>query len=147
MGSSRIEQKEIDMNPGTLWRILIAVVIVAGAVVLGTAAYQAGIAQGLAQNGTAVAPGAVGYYGWHPFGFGFGLFGFLGTLLFFFLIFALIRALLFRGGPRGSGWYGPGGGWRGGHWESRGRETFDDWHRQAHEHGDDRPGTSPPTSA
>jgi hypothetical protein len=82
------------------------------------------------------------YYGWHPFGFGlgFGFFGFLGTLLFFLLIFALIRAIVFGGRRRwgGPGWGGPGWGghdyrgWRGSAWESRARETFEDWHREAH---------------
>jgi hypothetical protein len=134
------------MNPGSAWRIVIGLLLVAAAVALGVGAYQAGLAQGLAQTGTAVAPGVVPYYGWHPFGFGFGFFGFLGTLLFILLIFALIRALVFRGGPRG-GWYGPGGGWRGGHWESRGQEMFDEWHRRSHERGPDHPeGTPPPGS-
>src|SRR5207244_13535285 len=91
MASSAIQRKEIEMDGRTAWRVLIAVVLVAGAATLGVTAYQAGLAQGIAQTGTAVAPGAVAYYGWHPFGFGFGFFGFLGTLLFFVLIFALIR--------------------------------------------------------
>ena len=75
------------------------------------------------------------YYGWHPFGFGFGFFGFFGTLLFFFLIFVLIRAVLFGG--RGRRWGGPGNGgsrgWHGAPWEYRARETFEDWHREAHQ--------------
>ena len=146
------------MDGRTAWRVLFAVVLVAGAAILGVTAYQAGLAQGIAQTGTAVAPGAVAYYGCHPFGFGFGFFGFLGTLLFIFLIFALIRALVFRGGPRG-GWYGHGGGWRGGPWESRGQDMFDEWHRRSHDRtggasegtpapgGTPPPGSTPPPSA
>ena len=135
------------MNPRSAWRVLIGVLLVAVAIFLGVGAYEAGLAQGLAQSGTTAAPAVVPYYGWHPFfGFGFGFFGFLGTLLFFFLIFALIRALVFRGGgyrsggPGRGGW---GGGWHGGAWESRGREAFDEWHRRAHEEGVEHPGSNP----
>ena len=135
------------MNPRSAWSVLIGVLLVAVAIFLGVGAYQAGLAQGLAQGGTTAAPAVVPYYGWHPFfGFGFGFFGFLGTLLFFFLIFALIRALVFRGGgyrsggPGRGGW---GGGWHGGAWESRGREAFDEWHRRAHEEGVEHPGSNP----
>jgi hypothetical protein len=63
-------------------------------------------------------------------------------LLFLFLVFALIRAIFFRGGP-GRGW---GGGWGPGwgpgdrdarhrYWESRFGEGFDEWHRRSHERG------------
>ena len=147
------------MNPRSAWSVLIGVLLVAVAIFLGVGAYQAGLAQGLAQSGTTAAPAVVPYYGWHPFfGFGFGFFGFLGTLLFIFLIFALIRALVFRGGPRG-GWYGHGGGWRGGPWESRGQDMFDEWHRRSHDRtggasegtpapgGTPPPGSTPPPSA
>ena len=131
--------------------LLIAVLAIGGGLIA-TTAYQAGLSQAVttATDGTTVVAPVAGYgygwggygYGWHPFGFGFGFFGFLGTLLFLFLIFALIRAIFFRGGS-GRGW-GPG--W-GGHWgpgdpdarrkfwDSRFGEGFDEWHRRSHEAG------------
>ena len=102
-------------------------------------------------GGTVVAPVVVPAYGygWHPFGFGFGIFGFFATLFFVFVVFALIRAIVWRGGPGrrggwgGHGYYGygypgPGDGTnadRGGRspWESRAHDTFETWHRQAHD--------------
>ena len=142
------------MNGRTIARILLAVVVIVGAISLGVGAYNAGVTAGLAQtggvvvtNGGYVAPGAayVGY-GW---GHGFGFFGFLGGLLFLFLLIGLIRAAF--GGPR-RGW-GPGyghrggwgpGGWRdaeGRTWEDRARATHDAWHRDHPESpaGPDRP--------
>jgi hypothetical protein len=132
------------------YRLLLALLIVVGVVVLGAGAYQAGLTQGAAQVGTAAgsAPVVYPYYG-HPFGFGFGFFGLLGTLLFIFLIFAAVRAFAFGGG-RGRGWGGPGRwgggwsggpggpggmgpeGWRGSPWETRAHAVFDEWHREAH---------------
>lgn len=127
-------------------RLFIALLIVAAIAVGGgfiaNTAYQAGLAANIAtvQAGTdgAVVVPAYGYgwggYGWGPgLGSGFGIFGFLGTLLVLFLLFGLIRAFAFRGrggwgGPRG--WGGPGGTHP---WESRARERFDEWHRTAHD--------------
>jgi hypothetical protein len=129
------------MNGRTFARILLAIVLVAAAIGIGVTSYNAGVTAGLVQSGHAVvvadgyavAPGAayVGYgWGW---GHGFGFFGFLGGLLFLFLIIGLLRAAF--GGPR-HGW-GPGyrRGWGGdGHrdaWEERVRETHDALHREA----------------
>ena len=131
------------------FRLLLVLLIVLGAAAVGIGAYQAGLAAGVTQ---VVAPGSapavMPYYG-HPFGFGFGVFGFLGTLLFIFLIFAAIRAFAFAGG-RGRGWGGPGrwgggwsggpggpggtgpDGWRGSPWEARAHQVFEEWHREAH---------------
>ena len=112
---------------------------------------------------TPVVPGGYGYeygygYGYGPgWGHGFSIFGFLGTLLFIFLIFGLLRAIFFRGGPGRRGGWGPGwgggpGGWNTGNhdhdrtrnfWESRFGESFDEWHRKAHETGSS---TEPPAS-
>jgi hypothetical protein len=129
--------------------ILIALVLVAGAVTVGVYAYQFGVTQGIAQSDKiqVVAPeagtGIMPYYpyGWggrffHPFGF-FGCFGFLLPLLFFFLLFGLVRRMLW------GGW-----GWRGGHhgWGHRGWQgegvppPFEEWHKRAH-------GQSPPTES
>jgi hypothetical protein len=125
-----------NMNGRTFARILLAIVIVGGAIAIGVTSYNAGVTAGLVQSGQAVvvpggypvAPGAayVGY-GW-GFGHGFGFFGFLGGLLFLFLLIGLIRAAV--GGPR-RGWGGPGGprGWGGDGrrdaWAERVRETHD----------------------
>ncbi len=128
------------MNRRSIASILLVLVVVAGAIGLGVSAYNAGVTAGLAQTGSVVVRPevAVGpYLGWgYGFGHGFGFFGFLGGLLFLFLLFALIRAAV--GGPR-RGWGGPGGGWSGGPrhdhrnaWEDRARDIHDQWHR---EHG------------
>jgi hypothetical protein len=138
----------------TIAAILLVAVLAIGGGLIAVTAYQAGVGTAVT---TAVAEGgnvvttvpAWGYgfgYGWHPGGFGFGIFGFLGTLLFLFLIVGLLRAVFFRGGP-GRGWgpgggpgaWGPGRGW----WETRAHEGFDEWHRRAHEGGSS---TEPPAS-
>jgi hypothetical protein len=135
------------MQGRTLARILLAVVLVAVAIGIGVTAYDAGLANGLAQSGHVVVTPAgqpvapyVGYgwgYGW-GFGHGFGIFGFLGTLLFIFLILGLLRAAF--GGRRGWGPGGPGGpgraDWRGSGWETRAREIHDEWHRGKTDGGD-----------
>ena len=108
--------------------IVLVIVIVAGAIGLGTYAYNAGVAQGLAQSGKIVAPdgAAVPYYPpvyYHPFGFGFG--GFLFSCFFIFLIFGLIRAIFWR----------PHWGWRSrrGPWNSDFPPMAAEWHRKMHE--------------
>jgi hypothetical protein len=123
--------------------LILAVVLIGGGIVA-SVAYQAGVSTAVttvaasAPDGavvTPVAPYPYPYgYGW---GWGHGGFPFLGILaglFFLFLLFALIRAAT---------WRGPG--WRGGGWgdhdhRSRFHDTFDEWHRKAHEGG------SPPTS-
>jgi hypothetical protein len=147
------------MNGRMFARILLAIVIIGGAIGMGVSSYNAGVTAGLVQSGQAVvvpggypiAPGGayVGYgYGW-GFGHGFGFFGFLGGLLFLFLLIGLIRAA-FGGGHR-RGWGGPGGpggsrGWGGGDWrrdawEQRVKETHDALHREATD-GPDKPSGS-----
>jgi hypothetical protein len=132
------------MNGRTIARVLLVLVLVGGAVALGVGAYNAGVTQGLIESGQ-VAPGyAVGPYiggwgyGWGH-GIGFGFFGFLGTLLFIFLLIGLLRAAFGGGhgwGPRGRrGWYGPDGPGRDA-WDERVRRFHDELHR-----GD--PGTTP----
>ena len=132
--------------PRILAAILLVAVLAIGGGLIATTAYQAGLSTAVAtaSGGTAVTPVVVpayGYgYGWHP-GFGFGFFGFLATLFFLFIVFALLRAIFWRGGPgRRGGWgggygYGYGKGPNGhghGPWESRTNEAFDEWHRRAH---------------
>jgi hypothetical protein len=149
--------------------LLIVAAIVVGGGFIAQAAYQAGLATAIttaaanAPDGavvTPVAPGAYPYgygygYGHGPgWGYGFSILGFLGTLLFIFLIIGLLRAVFWRGpGWGGRRWGGPGGPGGPGNWgdhrdhRSRYQETFDDWHRQAHEGsgasgGSGEPGTS-----
>jgi hypothetical protein len=140
--------------PRILAAILLVAVLAIGGVIIATTAYQAGLSTAVttaSASGAVVAPVVVpaygyGYgFGWHP---GFGLFGFLGALFFLFIVFALVRAIFWRGGPgRRGGWggYGPGGwGYGGGdgpgkgpngqdhgRWDSR-AQAFDEWHRRAH---------------
>ena len=136
------------MNRRIVFGILLTIVLVLGGGLIAASAYQAGLASGLSQGASTVAVPVVAYgYGWQPFGF--GLFGFLGVLFFLFIVFGLIRAVVGWGGPGRGGWggrgghgHGPGssggpgsdgpGGWRSGPWEQHAHETFDDWHRRAH---------------
>jgi hypothetical protein len=110
--------------------MVLVLVIIAGAIGLGTYAYNAGIAQGLAQSGRIVAPdggaAVVPYYApyYHqPFGFGLG--GFLFSCLFLFLIVGLIRAIFFR---RHWGWHGHRGAWNGDF-----PPMAAEWHRKMHD--------------
>jgi len=125
------------MNGRTIAQILLVIVLAVGAVGLGVTAYNAGVTQGLAQSGAvavAPVPYVAPYVGWGwGWGHGFGFFGFLGGLLFLFLLIGLIRAAF---GPR-RGW---GGGYPGG-WEDRAREGHDEWHR-AHPDAPGGPSTS-----
>jgi len=103
---------------------LLAVVLAAG---VGIAAYNLGVAQGLA----AVPPsGVTAPYGWHPYGW-YHPFGFLFPLFFLFAFFFFARVLLW--GPRRGGWHH---GWYGGV-----PPAFDEWHRRAHEASPDGPKT------
>jgi hypothetical protein len=108
----------------TIAAVLLIALLAIGGGFIAVTAYQAGlgtaVTTAIADGGATVvapmAPFGYGYgYGWH--GGGFGFFGFLGTLFFLFLVFALIRAIVFRGGPGRGGW-------------GRG---FDEWHRRAHD--------------
>ena len=142
------------MNRRVVLGVLVVLVLIVGAVAVGGYAYQIGVAQGLANSGKLVAPQGDGvgvtpfYYGapyfYHPFGFGFGFLGCLFPLLAFFLIFALIRGLLWRGGWRGRrGWGGhgwgrgygsggPGGGPDSGPGGQEVPPMFAEWHKRAH---------------
>jgi len=127
------------MSGRTFARVLLVAFLVLGAIGLGVTAYNAGVAAGIAHEGTAVVvqPNAypvAPYAGWGwGLGWGFPFGWFFGGLFFLFLLFGLVR--LAFGGPRrgygsGRGWYG--GGWRderGGTWEDRAREAHDEWHR------------------
>ena len=134
----RIERRSSIVNGSNTVRVIAGIVLALIVAGIGIGAYQLGIQAGQVQEAGATVASAVvpyAYYGWHPFGFGFGFFGFFGTLLFFLLIFVLIRAIVFGGRRRRWGGPGNGGprGWHGGPWENRARETFEDWHRAAHD--------------
>lgn len=130
------------MNRKIVLGVLLALVLIAGAVSIGVYSYNAGVAQGLVESGklTDLPAGAEGrvypFYG-GPFffhrPFGFGFLGCLGPLLFFFLIFALFRGLMW-GGP-----WGRGHGWRHGPWQKGVPPMFDEWHRQAHQTAEQTP--------
>ena len=137
-----------------LFGILVALVLVGLVAGVGVFTYNAGVAQGLVTSGKLVPPSSDGtippvpYYA--PLGlyrpwFGFGLFGCLGPILFFFFILFLLRLLFW--GPR----------WRRG-WGGRPWRTGDFWdpaqgnipqgvrelHRKLHEQ---EAGTQPPPTA
>jgi hypothetical protein len=122
------------MNGRFVLGILLAIVLIVGAVGIGVYAYNVGIAQGMADTGKLTAP-ATGvapypYYApffFRPFGWGFGFLGCLFPLLFFFLIFGLIRAMI----------WGPRWGWRHHrHWDGDERgipPMVEEWHHKMHE--------------
>lgn len=143
------------MNWRIAFRILLAVAVIAGVAGVSALSYRAGVMQGLAQSGKIefVAPPPVeggaprggapwGYYGgpgfyrhwgFGPFGGpGFGFLGCLFPLLILFLIFGLFRWLFWRPMFWGGGHHGPWGKGLPPMWRERGREAFDEWHRQAH---------------
>jgi hypothetical protein len=113
-------------NRSRLQALAIAALVVTGAAAIGIGAYNAGVAQGIAESGRAIAapPAGTPYvYVW-PRPWGFGFFPFFPIFPIFFLVFffVVVRGLL---------WRGP---WRGG-W-GRGYDgvppAFEEWHRRAH---------------
>jgi hypothetical protein len=135
----------------TFIAILLIAAFVVGGGIIASVAYQIGVSTAVStavtESGvTVVAPvvpawGAPGYgYGWGWGGPGFGIFGFLAFLFFIFIVIALLRAAFFRGhrhGPWGAygGYGGPGGARGGSPWERHAHDTFEAWHREAHEPG------------
>jgi hypothetical protein len=122
-------------------------VAILAAGLVGLLAYNAGVAHGVAMSAVAGAAGAAveeggrtaaayhhpyGYYGWHPWGFGFG-FPLFPLFALFFFVFAC--RVLFWGGPGRRHW----------HHHRDGCDLpprFDDWHRRAHERMKDEPPAS-----
>jgi hypothetical protein len=126
------------------FRVLAALLLVALAIGIGAAVYNAGVTAGFAEAAQQAAasgdpvpvnPYAYGYgpYAHGPFGWGFGFFGFLFVLFMIFVIVGLVRAV-FGGGRNHRG--GPGG------WGDR-RDRVEEWHRELHRRdsseGDQRP--------
>ena len=137
------------------WRILAGLVFVAlllGAVgIIGWTAYNAGLAQGAAQTGAQLSPGAVAPaqgpayvlpYAFTPFRYGFGFLGCFAPLLLFFAVFALFRLIFWGGmwGHRGWGWgpHGPGRfrGFAPEEVPERWRQKAEEWHRKMHDQAD-----------
>ena len=107
------------MNRRITMTVALVVVAVALAGVIGTTAYRAGLARGLADAGTNV-PTPWLYHGpfWYP-----GPFAFLFPLLGLFVILAVVRGLFRRG------WCADGRG----SWKGAVPPMFDEWHRRAHQ--------------
>ncbi len=121
------------MNGRVIFRIVLAVVVLAILAVAGVAVFNAGAAYGVSQSAALAAPDGealarpyyVGPYGWgRPFGFGFGFLGCLVPLLFIFLAFGLVRGLFWRPWGWGRGWRGHHGGGM--------PPMFEEWHKRAH---------------
>jgi hypothetical protein len=128
------------MYRGFRWAVFAAFVLVAVAV--GFTSYNAGVSHGLAVSAAATAvqqqPGSAAappppalyapygpYYGWYGPGYrpwGFGFFGPVLFLLFWFFIFRLI----FWGGFHRRRWY-----YGGGRYDAP--PAFEEWHRRAHD--------------
>jgi hypothetical protein len=106
------------MNRRIAMVVALVVVAVALAGVIGTTAYRAGLARGLADAGN--VPGPWLYHGpfWYP-----GPFAFLFPLLGLFVILAVVRGLFWRGWCAG----------RRGSWKSGVPPMFEEWHRRAHQ--------------
>ena len=112
------------MDGRFFYRMVLGIVLVAALIGIGVYVFDAGMAQGLAEGARATGqtPAAQVYpYGYrgpwfHPFGWGLGI---LFPILFFFLIFGLVRAILWR----------PFYGWHGGERMTQ----LEDWHRRMHE--------------
>jgi len=110
------------MNNRVFGALAIGALLIAGAAAIGIGAYNAGVAQGMAESGRLIAAPPVGtpIYVW-PRPWGFGFFPFF-PLLFLFLFFFVVRGLLWRGR-----WH------RGGAYRYEGvPPMFEEWHRRAH---------------
>ena len=106
------------MNRRIAMVVALVVVAVALAALIGTTAYQAGLARGLADAGNISGPWPNDRPFWYP-----RPFTFLFPLLGLFVILALARGLFWRGwcaGGRGS-------------WRSGVPPMFEEWHRRAHQ--------------
>jgi hypothetical protein len=128
----------MQMDSRLLRALAVAALVIVGAAAIAIGAYNAGVANGIAESGRMIAapPAGVPYvYVW-PRPWGFGYFPFFPILFFLFFFFA-VRALLWRGR------------WHGG-WRSRYPgvpPAFEEWHRRAHAaQPDPGRGTSDPAS-
>jgi hypothetical protein len=111
------------MDTRLLRALAIGALLIAGAAAIGIGAYNAGVAQGIAEGGRMIAAPPVGtpyvYVGPRPWGVGF--FPFF-PILFFLFFFVVVRGLLWRGRWHRGWGYGYGGV----------PPAFEEWHRRAH---------------
>jgi hypothetical protein len=110
-------------NRSPLRALAIAALVIAAAAAIGIGAYNAGVAQGIAETGRAITAPTAGtpyVYVWpRPWGFGFFP---VFPIFFLLFLFFVLRGLLWRGPWRG--------GWGCGY--DRVPPAFDEWHRRAH---------------
>ena len=112
--------------------VVVVVLLLLAGIGIGVAAWNAGVDHGIQQQVAESGEGVqvirvVGDRYGGP-GWGFFPFGFLLFPLFVFGLFAIVRAVTWRGRWGGPGRMGPGGPWEGG---PHGR--LDEWHRKEHE--------------
>lgn len=131
------------MRRNVIGTILITVLILGALGAIGFGVYQLGFERGLVEEGAEVVVNRVGpglERGWGGPGWGvgwfggFGLFGVLFKILFFFLIIGLIARLFW--GPRRWGW-GPGP-YGSREWQEEGHRSpmeqrLTEWHDKAHD--------------
>src|SRR4029453_11347188 len=113
----------MQMDSRLLRALAVAALVIVGAAAIAIGAYNAGVANGIAESGRMIAapPAGVPYvYVW-PRPWGFGYFPFFPILFFLFFFFA-VRALLWRGR-----WHGGGGSPYPG-----GRAPLEEWRLAAH---------------
>ncbi len=118
-----------------LFRVFaISALLLVGAAAIAIGAYNAGVAQGIAESGRMIAAPAAGapVVFMSPRSWGFGFFPFF-PLFFLFLFFFAVRGLLWRGR-----WHG---GWR--HQYEGVPPMFEEWHRRAHAGQSSSTGTGP----
>jgi hypothetical protein len=122
------------MRDNMVLRILFGLILLAGVVALGVYIYNVGVAQGTIASGSLPAPSGesvtVPYYYPHlyrPWGFGF--FGCIFPILFFFLLFVAARGLFFHR------WHHHGY-WNGSRLHDREGQNIppmvEEWHRKMH---------------
>jgi len=121
------------VNRRTWLLVLLGLALIGGAVLIGTSAYNYGVAQGVAHatqisgSGSGVGPWAGphlwygGPIGWAPLGLGFAFFGLLRIVPFVGLIVLVVRWLSHAGRGR----------WR--DWSEADRQSFEERHRHAHQ--------------
>lgn len=123
MANGSTSKEQVAMDKRVLRTLAVAALVLLGAVAIGIGAYNAGMAQGIAESGRMIAPpqGGTPYiYVW-PRPWGFGFFPFF-PILFLVFSFFVVRGLLWRGR------------WHGG-WPYRYEgvpPAFEEWHRRAH---------------
>jgi hypothetical protein len=130
------------MNRSIIFRIIMALVLLAALAGIGVFAFNAGVARGVALNlpapsgSNGAVPLPYPYYGMHygfPF-FGFGCFGVLVPLFLLFLVFGAFRAIMWHGPRRWHAMHhGPWGMLPTGEGGSDVPPMVAEWHRRMHE--------------